>query len=268
MFFEERYITRLGCVPFLRFMKNFLYLESTASTNDDAYQLALKGADHGFGVIADCQSAGKGRLGKEWLSPRDTGLYCSIVLRPQLPFAEFPKLTLTAGLALCATVEKILPSVSFGLKWPNDLFASGKKSGGILVESSSPNTQDDNPFVVVGIGLNVNTTRDMFPFELQGKATSLHLLGGGNYVVSELYQEIHKALLDHIHIHETQGFKAILAEWRKRDVLIGKVMQWVTFDKKIIKACGMGPDANGQLLARDGDGRIHKILSGDVQLVR
>lgn len=249
-------------------MDNLLCLTCTGSTNDDACQLALKGARHGFGVLADTQSTGKGRLGKEWLSPLGTGLYCSIVLRPNLPFSEFPKLTLTAGLALCSTVEKLLPDVSFGLKWPNDLYSEGKKCGGILVESSSPNSLNKDSFVVVGIGLNVNSLIDMFPSELQQKVTSLGMLTGANFDIRELYHRIHAALLDHVHIHETQGFSRILREWRRRDVLFGKEMQWVTRDKKVITACGMGPDKNGQLLAKDSSGEIYAILSGDVQLAK
>ncbi|MEA3469963.1 MAG: biotin--[acetyl-CoA-carboxylase] ligase [Thermodesulfobacteriota bacterium] len=247
-------------------MDNPLCLTSTDSTNEDARQLALKGARHGFGVIADTQLAGKGRLGKDWVSPAQTGLYCSIVVRPQLPFTEFPKLTLTAGLALCSAVEILLPDIPFGLKWPNDLYSNTKKCGGILTESSSPNCLAEESFVVVGIGVNVNTPLAAFPLELQQKATSIRIQSGKVLDILELYHKIHDSLLDHVRIHETLGFEHILQEWRKRDILLGKEMQWVTRNKKVITACGMGPDANGQLLARDNSGRVHEILSGDVQL--
>jgi BirA family transcriptional regulator, biotin operon repressor / biotin---[acetyl-CoA-carboxylase] ligase len=249
-------------------MNNVLYLISTGSTNDDAYQLALQGARHGFGVLADSQLSGKGRLGKDWVSPAGTGLYCSIVVRPNLPFVEFPKLTLTAGLALCSVVETLLPGIPFGLKWPNDLYCKGNKCGGILAQSSAPNCLDDDAFVVVGIGLNVNTVLDSFPVELQQKVTSLRIQSGEVFDIRELYHRIHDSLLHHIGIHETRGFTAILQEWRKRDVLLGKKMQWLTRDKKVITARGMGPDESGQLLAQDSQGRLHEILSGDVQLYR
>ena len=247
-------------------MDNLLCLTSTGSTNEDAWQLALEGAEHGFGVIADTQLAGKGRLGKDWVSPAQTGLYCSIVVRPQLPFTEFPKLTLTAGLALCSAVETLLPEIPFGLKWPNDLYCNTKKCGGILTESSPPNSLDEESFVVVGVGLNVNTVLDDFPLELQQKATSLRIQSGEVHDIRELYRKIHGSLLDYVRLHETKGFAHILQEWRKRDILFGKEMQWVTRDKKVITACGMGPDANGQLLARDRSGEVYEILSGDVQL--
>jgi len=246
-------------------MDKLLFLHSTESTNSDAYNLAVKGAVHGFGVLAGTQSAGKGRLGRNWISPAGTGLYCSIVLRPNLSFTEFPKLTLTAGLALCTAVESFIPDVLFGLKWPNDLYCLKHKCGGILVESSAPSCPDDESFVVVGIGINVNTQLDEFPLELWHKVTSLRILSGKIYNIKDLYKKIRTSLLEHVRIHEKRGFEKILHEWRKRDVLFEKEMQWVTHDKEVITARGMGPDENGQLLARDSDGKIHEILSGDVQ---
>lgn len=247
-------------------MDNVLYLQSTASTNDDAYRLAQKGAVHGFGVVADTQSAGKGRLGKDWVSPAGEGLYCSIVLRPKLPFSEFPKLTLTAGIALCSAVERFVPGIRFGLKWPNDLYCKGKKCGGILAESSSPNAHADDLFAVVGIGVNVNGILDMFPEELHQKVTSLRLLSGKSYDIRELYSHVQRALLDYVTLHETVGFGHIITEWRKRDVFLGKKMKWVDTDRQVIVAYGMGPDDSGQLLAKDDAGKMYKILSGDVQM--
>ena len=249
-------------------MDNVLCLNTTGSTNDDAYKFALMGAEHGFGVLANTQLRGKGRLGKEWISPFGTGLYCSIVIRPRLPFTEFPKLTLTAGLALCSAMESLLPEIPFGLKWPNDLYCNLKKCGGILVESSSLNCLEKDTFVIVGIGLNVNTTLNQFLLELQEKVTSLRILSGEIYNIQELYNLIHASLLDHVSIHETKGFSCIREEWRKRDVLFGKEMQWLTRDNKVVTACGMGLDGNGQLQAKDSYGRIHEILSGDVQLAK
>ncbi len=247
-------------------MKNPLILSKTHSTNDDAYEKALKGAEHGFGLIARSQDAGKGRLGKQWYSPPNTGLYCSIVLRPRLAFSEFSKLTLMAGLALCKTVEGILPQLSFGLKWPNDLHCKGLKCGGILVESSTPGSIIDNGFVVVGLGLNVNSTLDAFPAELQNRVTSLQILTGDYYDIEELYHRFHGTLLELLALQERQGFAPILKEWCKRDVLLGKEMQWLGKDKKILTATALGLDKDGQLLARARDGRVYEILSGDVGL--
>ncbi len=253
------------CTFFL-FMDNVLRLPLTDSTNEDAYKLALKGAEHGFGVIADSQRAGKGRLGKDWESPAGTGLYCSIIIRPKLSFVDFPKITLTAGLALCRAVENLQVDSSFGLKWPNDLYCNQKKCGGILVESSSVSCLEKDSFVIVGIGLNVNTKLDQFQLELQQKATSLLIISGEFYDLRDLYRRVHGSLLEHIHTHETKGFSCIRKEWSKRDVLFGKEMQWLTAKKTVVTARGLGIDENGQLLAKDRYGKIHAILSGDVHL--
>ncbi len=248
-------------------MDTFIHLSSTASTNEDAYALALKGAAHGTAVLADTQLAGKGRLGREWISPPGTGLYCSIIIRPKLSFPEYPKLTLTAGLALCVVIETLLPDCLFGLKWPNDLYCKGRKAGGILLESSSLLKNDEDSFAVVGIGVNVNTRFEDFPVTIQEKGTSLFMESDMLWDIPGLYQQIHESLMKYVRIHEQQGFNEILKEWRKRDVLLGKEMQWLTRDKKVITGCGLGPDENGQLLARDREGRVHEILSGDVQLL-
>ncbi len=247
-------------------MKNVRYLELTGSTNDDAIRLAADGAPHGSAVVAAAQESGRGRLGKKWISPPGSGLYCSIVLRPELPFVEFSRLTLTTGLALCLCVEKLLPHVEFGLKWPNDLYHDGLKCGGILVESSAPQNDVSDSFVVAGIGLNVNTAETMFPETVRDRATSLALIAGHEFDMILLFHKLLKSVLHQVKIHETAGFAPILREWRKRDILLGRDMQWVTKGRMIITGRGLGPDATGQLLAEDSSGRVHEILSGDVQL--
>ncbi len=247
-------------------MDNVLHLSSTGSTNEDAYKLALDDAPHGYAVVADEQTDGKGRLGRSWMAPSNTSLCCSLILRPKLPFIEFPGLTLTCGLALCKVIEKITGLNTFGLKWPNDLYCEGKKCGGILVESSSPVTSDEESFVVVGIGLNVNSIIKDFPGELQEIVTSLLIQTARRYSILELFVLLRDSLLRHLKIHEEQGFEAILTEWRKRDVLYGKEMQWLTTEKKVIVGTGLGPDNTGQLLVKDREGTLHTILSGDVGL--
>lgn len=247
-------------------MDNVLHLSSTGSTNEDAYKLALGGAAHGYAVVADEQTSGKGRLGRVWVAPADTCLCCSLIMRPELPFVEFPKLTLTAGLALCKVIEEVTGLDTFGLKWPNDLYCERRKCGGILVESSSLGTSNDKSFVIVGIGLNVNSRLDDFPPQLQARITSLFIQTTNSYSILEIFSQLRNSLLSHLKIHEEQGFNAILEEWRKRDVLYGKEMQWLTTEKKVITGIGLGPDDTGQLMVRDKEGKLHAILSGDVSL--
>ncbi len=247
-------------------MENVLHLSSTASTNEVAYKLALDGARHGYAVITDEQTRGRGRLGRSWIAPVNTSLCCSLILRPNLPFVEFPKLTLTAGLALCKVVENLTGLTSFGLKWPNDVYCKGRKCGGILVESSTPGPYSEELFVVVGVGLNVNSILYDFPMELQGVVTSLLIQAEKRFSIPEVFLLLRESLLEHLKIHEEQGFEVILTEWRKRDVLYGKEMQWLTREKKLITGIALGPEDTGQLLVKDRKGTIHIILSGDVSL--
>ena len=123
-------------------------------------------------------------------------------------------------------------------------------------------------FVIVGIGLNVNTPADRFANPLTLNATSLYIETGKCWKVKDLYEKLRAQLLQNLSIHEEHGFSAILNEWKKRDLLFGKEMQWVTQDKQLITARGMGPDSEGRLLAKDSQGKLHEILSGDVTLVK
>jgi BirA family biotin operon repressor/biotin-[acetyl-CoA-carboxylase] ligase len=247
-------------------MENFLHLGSTVSTNKDAYELALNGAAHGSAVLADVQTGGRGRMGRVWVSPPGSGLYCSIILRPKLPFPKFPSLTLTAGLALCISIEKLTDNMAFGLKWPNDLYCRGRKCGGILVESSTPSVKTEDSFVVVGIGVNVNSRLNDFPLDLQESVSSLRIENQTTFNIRELFFLIRNSLFENLRIHEESGFAAIINEWRKRDLLYGKEMQWLTTDKQVITGIGLGPDETGQLVAKDKEGMLHVILSGDVTL--
>jgi len=118
----------------------------------------------------------------------------------------------------------------------------------------------------VGIGLNVNSRLDDFPIDLQQTVTSLLIQTAKMYPVQEIFGLIRDSLLAHLRIHERDGFHAILQEWRDRDVLYGKEMQWLTAGKDVITGVGLGPDDTGQLLVRDKEGRLYEVLSGDIEL--
>jgi len=156
-------------------------LELTDSTNDDAKRDATAGAADGHVVLADAQRAGRGSHGRSWDSPPGMDLYLSIVARPPLPLAALPPLTLAVGLGVADAVERLVgPGTARRavVKWPNDVWLSGRKCAGILVETSSAgasplavDTDAGRPAVVIGIGLNVN--RVDWPEELRASATSL-----------------------------------------------------------------------------------------------
>jgi BirA family transcriptional regulator, biotin operon repressor / biotin---[acetyl-CoA-carboxylase] ligase len=241
------------------------YLRHTTSTNRIAYNLAMKGEAHGVAVLADAQEEGRGRLGKMWISPPGKGLYCSIIVRPRLAVEDYPKITLTAGLAVALALEKV-SGLKMRLKWPNDVYTEGKKCCGILTESSSLTGNIDERFAIVGIGINVNSEEGDFPLELREKVTSLRMLSGIDYDIKDIFQQVRKVLLEYLTLLESRGFTGIITEWRKRDMLVGKWLQWLSTSGEIIYGRSEGPDDAGWLLVKDQDGKIHHILSGDISL--
>lgn len=240
------------------------FLEATGSTNTVAMNLAHQGAPARTLVVADSQSAGRGRLARQWLSPPGCGLYVSFLLRPRLALADLPKITLAAGVALCrAVIASTAAPVQ--LKWPNDLLLHGKKCGGILTETGSL-LAEGPPLVVLGIGLNVNTPLAALPAELRDKATSLAAAGGREFprgpLLTALLREV-DAVLARL---EAGEFTGILAEWRQHDGLVGQRLAWLTPQQAVVTGISLGPDTEGRLHIRDDHGLVHEVLSGDLTL--
>jgi BirA family biotin operon repressor/biotin-[acetyl-CoA-carboxylase] ligase len=235
------------------------------STNTKAKELAESGAASGAAVVAGYQTGGRGRLGKDWHSVAGKGLYCSIVVRPELTLEDYPKITLVAGLAVALVLDRVTGRTS-RLKWPNDIYFRGRKIGGILTESSALGSSGRKRYAVVGIGVNVNHVKADFPFGLQETATSLFVETGREFVVEEIFQAVRLDLLRQLELFSTDGFQPLLEQWRKKDFLLGKQMVCVNSAGQKIRGIGLGPDDQGQLHVRDADGRIHEVLSGDVRL--
>lgn len=243
-----------------------LYFESIDSTNIKAKEIAEKGAVPGTAVVAEYQTKGRGRLGKDWHSVQGKGLYCSIVVRPQNVASEdYPKITLVAGLSVSLVLDR-LTGRNTQLKWPNDIYLSGKKIAGILTESSALSGSFQQRFAVVGIGINVNNVVTDFPVELREIVTSLYVETGTCFVVRELFQAIRLELLHQLEIFSSSGFLRQLSQWREKDFLLGKEMECVNTQGKRVRGIAQGPDNQGQLHLRDAFGKIHEVLSGDVRL--
>ncbi|HSJ56877.1 MAG TPA: biotin--[acetyl-CoA-carboxylase] ligase, partial [Anaerolineae bacterium] len=160
--------------------RSLLYLPEVTSTNDLARRLAGDGAADGTVVIADYQTAGRGRLDRRWLAPPGSSLLFSLVLRPPLASHQAQWLTMACGLAVLDAV-KATTGLELGLKWPNDVVAGGTKVAGILAELElQPGTPCRVDYAIVGIGINVNLAPGDLPAELPVPAASLSSLTGGN----------------------------------------------------------------------------------------
>jgi BirA family biotin operon repressor/biotin-[acetyl-CoA-carboxylase] ligase len=236
--------------------------EELGSTSDRAKQLADEGAEHGTVVIAETQTAGRGRRGRSWASPPRRNLYFSVVLRPDLPPARAPELTLVASIAICEVLRQA--GVEAGIKWPNDLLASGRKIAGILTELAAETERVH--WVVLGVGVNVNARREDFPEELRGEATSV-LLERGQAAPRALFAAACLASLEEwLDRHAEEGFGAVREAWRERTVTLGREVV-VRADGREIAGTAEDIDASGALLVRSRAG-LERILAGDVTLVR
>jgi BirA family biotin operon repressor/biotin-[acetyl-CoA-carboxylase] ligase len=196
------------------------------------------------------------------------GLYFTIILRPRLAPEQLPKVTLAAGLAVCKAVETeygVLPKI----KWPNDLLLGGSKFAGILSETGSMQNEstEQEPLVVVGVGINLFPPEGGFPAELKEQATALSLHVDREIAAEKLLEACVIAIEKEVRSLVMGDFQTILKEWMQRDAIKDKILTWVTPKGQKITGVSLGPDADGILHIRDEAGAIHTALSGDIKLV-
>lgn len=236
------------------------YFLETDSTNKVARQLAENGALDGAIVIAEQQSAGRGRLGRSWVSPPFVNLYISFVLRPKLAPADAPQLTLMAAVALADAIAAFLPTRPT-IKWPNDILCNGKKLAGILTESAC--TAEKLEFVILGIGVNLNFPIGAMPEEIRGRASSLlEIRGAAVERESFIRRLIHD--LDRCYgMLQESGFAAIAALWESYFGLRRRLVRVEMIDQTL---CGraIGIDRDGALIVETEEGAKQRILAGDV----
>lgn len=238
------------------------WYEELGSTNDRAKELAEEGAEHGEAVVAESQTAGRGRRGRSWSSPARRNLYFSAVLRPELPPARAPELTLVGALAVCDALRAA--GVDAGIKWPNDVLASGKKISGILTELAAE--PDRVHWVVLGVGVNVNARLEDFPEELRADATSI-LIERGQAAPRALFAAAcFTALEGWLDRHAEEGFAPVRDAWRARSVTLGRAVTVLAEGREVAGTAEDIDDA-GALLVRTGSG-VERILAGDVTHLR
>ncbi len=234
-----------------------LHFVTLPSTNDMAKELARQGYPEGSVLIAETQSAGRGRLGRVWESPTGAGIYLSLILRPPLPPAELPKLTLTAAVAVVEAIKEAT-DLEVGIKWPNDILFAGKKLGGILTEMETESDQMSH--LILGIGLNINTPA--FPEHLQTTATSLRSTGR-RYSRLAIVRAFLKAMDLYYGRFLRQEFPTILDLWRRAAVTLGKPVT-VKCGGEEISGLALDVAPDGALLVARPGGGVEKIISGEI----
>ena len=236
------------------------WLESTGSTNDVALALGSDGAPHGTVVAADTQTSGRGRFGREWVSPPGLNAYLSIILRPSLLLKDTPLITLMCGVASAEALEQ-QAGVEVKLKWPNDRQAGGRKLGGILVESRLE--AGELQFAVAGIGININSLEEDFTPEVRGIATSLKMETTAQHSRSGIFKAVAESVIQATEALERGGAGDMLALWRKRSATTGCSVR-ADDSGRVYEGTAEDIDDSGRLLIRMDSGEVIKLISGDV----
>jgi BirA family biotin operon repressor/biotin-[acetyl-CoA-carboxylase] ligase len=246
-------------------VRHFFFYPSIGSTNDKARELATLGAEEGTLVVADCQTAGRGRLDRHWFSPPGLGLYLSMILRPGVPAEQAFGVHMAASLATVAATEAQHVQGAVGVKWPNDVMAEGKKLAGILSEVGVVGGVLD--WCVLGIGINVNHTRTDFPADLRDRAISLRELCHRRVDRLDLLLRLLESLWSSYRTFREQGIDGLAPEWRRRSTLLGRTVRVETAGETYVgTALGLEPD--GALRIRLESGAEEVLRAGDVFLVQ
>ncbi|MBQ3425957.1 MAG: biotin--[Clostridia bacterium] len=242
--------------PYLntRFMaRNIKCYKETDSTNEAAK--SDYSCPDGTVFISEVQTAGKGRLGRSWLSPRGSGIWMTVLLKPEIPPMDVSQLTLISGIALCRAIGG-----KSKIKWPNDIVIGAKKVCGILTEMSAE--ADRINYVVCGIGINVNTKE--FPAELSDKATSILIETGNKTDRCNLIAKVMNEFEPLYNKYIQHGFSSLVDEYKKNCVTLGKEVK-VIYRRKEIKGKAIDISSTGGLIIDTAEG-ILNITSGEVSV--
>jgi BirA family biotin operon repressor/biotin-[acetyl-CoA-carboxylase] ligase len=242
--------------------KNIEYYDSIGSTNTRAKELAEAGAEHGTIVISEEQTEGRGRLGRNWVSPKYKGIWMSIILRPNIITENVSQITLLGAAAVSKAIMKM--GIKTSIKWPNDIVLNSKKVCGILTEMSGE--IDHINYLVMGIGINVNLKEEDIPEELKAIATSL-TLDSGKVVerklllanILNIFEELYSDFV------QSGNIKECIEICRENSMLIGKEIQLVNRGKVTI-AKAINISEKGELVIENCQGVLEYIVSGEVSI--
>lgn len=243
--------------------KSIHYSEEVTSTNDAALQLAAAGAEEGTVVVAEKQISGRGRFGRKWFSPAGKNLILSIVLRPPFLPGRASQVAITTAVAAAAALRRLF-DVPALIKWPNDIYIEHKKAGGILTELSAE--LDRIHHIVVGIGINLNMTRDEIPAYLRTNCTSVRIETGALCdrieVAVTFLQELERRYRGVL----KDGFSPIIDEWVELSLTLGQRIE-ARSEGRLYSGYPAGLDEDGSLLLRLDSGITRRISGGDIRIL-
>jgi len=235
---------------------------SVDSTNQEARRLILQGLGQGTVIVADTQTAGRGRLGRHWESPQGTGIWFSLILEPGVSLQETSQYSFVMAVAVAEGIRQAT-GLDAVVKWPNDVLLDGKKICGILLELVAEMTQVHQ--LIVGIGINANQKITDFPPEVQAKATSLAIAAGRSVQRADVLCAVLRAVEVNCQLLQQQGFAAIRDKWTALSCVVGQAVRVVRQGDTLLTGIAEGLDLDGALLVRTAQG-VERVLAGDVSL--
>jgi BirA family biotin operon repressor/biotin-[acetyl-CoA-carboxylase] ligase len=240
-----------------------LRFDSIDSTNLEAMRQAKAGAAEGLCIVAREQTQGRGRLDRSWQSPKDAGLYCSLVLRPRLEMNAWPLITLMTALAVCDALVKAC-GLRADIKWPNDLYSKERKLCGILAETVET---AQGHAVVVGMGINLKA--DSLPATVSDLATSVEEAIGEKTDSARILSELLQALNQRYELLQTPlGGEHTIREWcANSSYAIGRQVR-VALENDTFEGTTRGLESDGALRVEVADGKIRLLRAGDVTALR
>ena len=240
------------------------YRQTVDSTNRVAAVLAKEGAAEGTIVLADEQTAGRGRLQRPWQSPPASNLYLSIILRPTIRPQDTPQITLMAGVAVAEVIATFCPGRVW-IKWPNDLLIGDRKVCGILTETVT--VPQGIPSVIVGIGLNVNMEKGDFDPAHRKTATSLREETGWDHSRERILLSLCQRFEDWYDRFLRDGLAPVREKWLACTEMTGKRLR-VSFRGEIREGIFSGIDSDGALLIAETGGNVERVTAGDATVLK
>jgi BirA family biotin operon repressor/biotin-[acetyl-CoA-carboxylase] ligase len=243
--------------------------ESIGSTNTRAAELAAEGAPEGVIVLARHQMAGRGRLGRTWVSPVDAGLYMSLILRPQQPQSQIPLLTIAAGVAVADAIRSVC-NLKVGLKWVNDIIYDRRKIGGILAEMPAMRTTTDAAIklpqaVIVGIGINIDLKQQDIPEELTSRIDSLARIKNEDVDPNKVAAAIAEAFEQTSSLLNPSTSQQLTNRWRELSITIGQTIVTENSERKL-EGKAVDITDSGALIVELADGSNITLHAGEISI--
>lgn len=247
-----------------RFGRNIHHFDVVDSTQTIAHKLAQEGAPDGTVIIGEEQTAGRGRMARPWESVHGTGIWMTIIVRPDVTPQQASSYTLVVAVAVSKAIKTLYKNVEPAIKWPNDLLINGKKCTGILTEMQAE--ADCVQALLVGIGINANQIEADFSPEIADIATSLRLAAGEEINRAALVATILQYLEQYTEIFVKEGFTSIKKAWEQASCTIGRRIE-VTTIREQFEGIASGITDEGVLQLTQDNGTVRTIYSGDVRIL-